>query len=219
MAGKNDWLPRDRAGQLTMAKRWYNYLEDKTPIMGVTGPDLVQLGIIIPQIDTAEAAIRDEGGSDVLRGRLKDLYEELETEMRKLHRILTSRPLTHEELVVLDLRAHDTNPTAEPVPTTVPEIEVITATIRELGFRFRDYGAKTWALPDYVHGIEFKWHILEARPEHISALTNVELISSGPFTLQFDENQRGKRVFFAARWLNSTKKAGPWSDIESAVIP
>jgi hypothetical protein len=59
----------------------------------------------------------------------------------------------------------------------------------------------------------------ETRPEHIDELSNIETFSSGPFTLPFDELKRGQRVFFAARWLNTRGEGGPWSDIESAVIP
>ena len=66
---------------------------------------------------------------------------------------------------------------------------------------------------------EFCWHLRETHPEHIGELSNIETFSSGPFTLPFDELKRGQRVFYAARWLNTRGEGGPWSDIESAVIP
>jgi hypothetical protein len=40
-----------------------------------------------------------------------------------------------------------------------------------------------------------------------------------PLELTFDENERGKRVYFAVRWESGTVKKGPWSNILSAVIP
>jgi hypothetical protein len=99
-----------------------------------------------------------------------------------MHRMITAHPLTHEELAILGLRARDTTPTPVPVPTGVPEIETDTATIRELGFRFRETGAHTFARPEHVAMIEFRWHLRETRPEHIAELTNIETFSSGPLT-------------------------------------
>jgi hypothetical protein len=40
-----------------------------------------------------------------------------------------------------------------------------------------------------------------------------------PLELTFDENERGKRVYFTARRESGTVKKRPWSDIFSAVIP
>jgi hypothetical protein len=37
--------------------------------------------------------------------------------------------------------------------------------------------------------------------------------------MTFDEDQRGKRLWFAVRWENGTVQKGKWSDIFSAVIP
>ena len=66
---------------------------------------------------------------------------------------------------------------------------------------------------------ESVWLLTDERPSHISTLRNVEILSAGPFTLTFDEEKRGPRVFYAARWLGPKKQRGPWSDIESAVVP
>jgi hypothetical protein len=40
-----------------------------------------------------------------------------------------------------------------------------------------------------------------------------------PFTLSFDENQRGKTVYFCLRWENTRGEKGPWSEIVSGIIP
>jgi hypothetical protein len=37
--------------------------------------------------------------------------------------------------------------------------------------------------------------------------------------MTFDEDQRGKRFWFAARWENGTVQKGRWSEIFSAIIP
>ena len=220
MARSNDWLPTTRGGQLAMAKTWNMVLNTMAEEWGVPDSEKAKLNSLLVEVAAAENAAKAAGGGAVANSRVREAYTALRSFMRNMKRLyFLSPPLSETDLVSLGLRPRDTNPTAEPVPDKQPEIEAITAVIRELTFRFRDFGSGRWALPEHVHGIEFIWDLRETRPEHIHELSNVEILSSGPYTLKFDEDRRGKRVFFAARWFNNTKKEGPWSDIESAVIP
>jgi hypothetical protein len=61
--------------------------------------------------------------------------------------------------------------------------------------------------------------IADTPPVHVKELTHSEFATKNPLDLSFDEDQRGKRVYFAARWESGTVKKGPESDIFSAVIP
>jgi hypothetical protein len=38
-------------------------------------------------------------------------------------------------------------------------------------------------------------------------------------TLEFDEPDRGKTVYFCLRWENTRGQKGPWSPIQKAIIP
>jgi hypothetical protein len=105
------------------------------------------------------------------------------------------------------------------VPTSYPEIEAITAVIRELSLRVRDFGAKRWGKPGHVHGFTLRWGIMDERPGDVESLPNVVDATKSPVVLQFKDSDRGRRVYFAARWFNNTEKPGPWSDIESAFVP
>ena len=60
---------------------------------------------------------------------------------------------------------------------------------------------------------------MDSAPDSVAALINVELDTATPYILDFDESERGKRIFAAARWVDNTGRKGPWSDIESAFIP
>jgi hypothetical protein len=119
----------------------------------------------------------------------------------------------------LRIPIHDLKPTPTPKPEGVPEVEVSTPLPRTLRFRFRAENAKRWGKPAYVHGIEVLWVIAGTPPVHIKELTHSEFATKNPLDLSFDEDQRGKRVYFAARWESGTVKKGPESDIFSAVIP
>jgi hypothetical protein len=80
-------------------------------------------------------------------------------------------------------------------------------------------GAASWGKPDHVRLMELAWGIREDRPGEVRELPHLESATANPIVLTFEEEERGLRVFFAARWLNNTAQSGPWSDIESAVIP
>ena len=77
------------------------------------------LGFIVHNIETAEAESRASGGGTVVEGRLRDLFTELVTLMRRMHRMITAHTLTHEELAVLGLRAAAPNTSANS-PTSKP---------------------------------------------------------------------------------------------------
>ena len=53
-----------------------------------------------------------------------------------------------------------------------------------------------------AHGLECLWASLDAPPD-----------------LVFDDDGRGKRIYFAVRWESSTNKKGPWSEVFSAIVP
>ncbi|AHF94767.1 hypothetical protein OPIT5_26275 [Opitutaceae bacterium TAV5] len=53
----------------------------------------------------------------------------------------------------------------------------------------------------------------------LNDLTRSGFDTRSPFTLNFDENQRGKTVYFALRWENTRGDKGPWSPITHAVVP
>jgi hypothetical protein len=136
-----------------------------------------------------------------------------------INRFLRWPPVTGLDRDKMGVRNWDTIHTTHPVPATIPEIEVDSSVIRVLTLRMRDHGATNWARPENVHGMEFAWGIADSRPGDTAALPHLETASSNPIILEFTEEERGSRVFFAARWLNNTMQHGHWSDIESAIVP
>jgi uncharacterized protein YqgV (UPF0045/DUF77 family) len=103
----NDWLPTRREEQLSMAKKWFEVLIGSgiPPKWGITEGQIGALGQIIQNIDSAEMQSRETGGGTVIEGRLRDLFTELVTLMRTMHRMITcSKALRTFELGVCDKR-------------------------------------------------------------------------------------------------------------------
>jgi hypothetical protein len=119
----------------------------------------------------------------------------------------------------LGIPIHDKKPTPIPVPDGIPEIKVETPHPRTVRIKFRDEHAARWGKPALVHGIECVWEIAEEPPVKVKDLFHSEFTTKSPLELTFEEDERGKRVYFVARWETRSMKKGKWSDIFSAIIP
>jgi hypothetical protein len=135
-------------------------------------------------------------------------------------RYLDDLPVTDEDRRAMGTPIHDGTRTPDKEPDTVPEAETVTSKIRHLIIRFKDQGAESRAKPDGTHGAEFRWNIQDTVPVHIETeLIHTGFDTASPFTLAFDEADRGKRVYYALRWVSTTTLVGGWSEIYSAIIP
>jgi hypothetical protein len=60
-------------------------------------------------------------------------------------------------------------------------------------------------------------------PTELSApsgdLTRSVLATRTPHILEFTEEERGKTVYVAICWQNEKGEKGPWSEMESAIVP
>jgi hypothetical protein len=67
--------------------------------------------------------------------------------------------------------------------------------------------------------VETRWAILDHPPASVTELVNSDFDTATPFTLVFDESQRGQRLYFCLRWESTTGEKGPDGEIYSVVIP
>jgi hypothetical protein len=119
----------------------------------------------------------------------------------------------------LRIPIYDRTPTPHPAPSAIPEIEIATPLPRVLHIKFRAENAPRWGKPAHVHGLECLWVIADTPPAKIEDLLRSAFATRSPLELSFDEDKRGRRVYFAVRWESGAAKKGPWSDIFNAVIP
>jgi hypothetical protein len=116
----------------------------------------------------------------------------------------------------LPIRKSGRTPT--PVATTIPWVQVVMTVIRYLRFDFG--GSETSrAKPAGQHGMELAGLIGGERPANVYALTLSYFDTHTPLSIAFEEEDRGKTFWFAVRWENTRGEKGPWSEIQSAIIP
>ncbi|MDR1116295.1 MAG: hypothetical protein LBL33_09185 [Tannerella sp.] len=134
---------------------------------------------------------------------------------------ITYNPLVSDDnRTALGLPIHKTTRTHSPIAAHHPDYDIDSSELRRLKVHFYDQGQKkTKAKPAGQHGVRIKWAILSAPPASLKELVESSFDTRTPFTIEFDESDRGKTVYFCLCWVNTRGENGPWSEIISAIIP
>jgi hypothetical protein len=142
---------------------------------------------------------------------------------RKLYRrLLKNNPLvTVDDLKGMGLpERHSGSSTPAPVAADAPDANIDTSVIRRLGIGFFEKGSSHRnAKPAGQHGAEIRWVISDTPIVDVAGLLYSLFNTHTPFSLGFLGSQRGKTVYFALCWENTRGQKGPWSEIQSAIIP
>jgi hypothetical protein len=127
--------------------------------------------------------------------------------------------LTNEDRSGLGLPIRKTSRTPAPVASAPPGFDIDSTILRRLTIHFYDQTGKSKAKPAGQHGVKIRWVISDTPVVSVKDLINSSFDTRTPFTLEFDESQRGKTVYFCLCWENTRGRKGPWSKIQSAIIP
>ncbi|MDR1347095.1 MAG: hypothetical protein LBJ63_01500 [Prevotellaceae bacterium] len=218
-----DFIPHNDADFLQWTKNFMNYLSGlKTAI---SFPDSVYAELLTQQADftqkldlAEEAATRTKLTVQAKNTARKILEKNLRQAIREY--LTNSHLVTDEDRDGLGLPIPKTTRTPSPVAATYPDFDIDSSMIRRLTVHFYDQGQKkSKAKPPGQHCAEIRWAIRETPPASLKDLINSSVDTHTPFTLEFDENERGKTVYFCLCWENTRGEKGPWSEIQSAIIP
>jgi hypothetical protein len=127
--------------------------------------------------------------------------------------------LTDQNREDLGLPIHSNSRTPVPVPTTTLTTKVSWPAPGVVEIAFRDSGIDGHAKPYGVHGAEFIYEILDTPPTQWHELTHSVFDTRSPIRLSFENDQRKRSLYFAARWENNRGEKGPWSEIRETSIP
>ncbi|MDR3133544.1 MAG: hypothetical protein LBU42_05915 [Prevotellaceae bacterium] len=150
-----------------------------------------------------------------------------ETEFKKIFRwlysgFLRTNPLvSNDDLVKMGLPKRSSGKhTHAPVATEAPNCYMDTSVPGRVIFYFygKDQAGKK-AKPAGQHGVELGWEISDVAPARWEDLRHSTFDTHAPLTLSFENDQRGKTLYFALRWENTRGEKGPWSTMASAIIP
>jgi hypothetical protein len=133
---------------------------------------------------------------------------------------ITTNPLVLDlDRLKMGLPVHKTTRTPAPDPTTVPEATITLPSPAVVEIHFQDSGAEHKKKPDGVHGVEIGWAILDTIPTRWDELIHSSFDTHTPLRLTFENDRRGKTLYYALRWENTRGVKGPWSEIYNIIIP
>jgi hypothetical protein len=226
-----DWLPQNHEELYDQANHTTAYLgvtANRTRMgFAATTPQGVWLDTDYTPKYTVFKTAYEEWENPATRTKImEEKLDETEAVFRPAYRqlyigFLKGNPLvTNDDLVAMGLPTPTGERHPAPVATTAPVCEPDTSVIRRVTIHyFRSGGTHRKGKPAGQHGVEIRWAVLDTQPVDVAELINSSFDTSSPFTLAFEGHDRGKMLYFALRWENTTGEKGPWGEIIGVIIP
>jgi hypothetical protein len=219
--GNKDYVPANDEEFLDWGKNLYAYALAHYAGWDIPSPQ-VSLETLLNAYEAAFHAANSPN-----RGKVDILHKNqtrnaLKKEIRLYVRayLINNPAVTDEDKTAMGLPIYKTTHTPVPVPSTAPRLFLNTSVRRRISVDYRDEGSGRRGKPSGVHGIEVRWAILDHPPASISELVRSAFDTRSPLTLEFEEHERGKRVYMCGRWeIQREGEKGPWGDIVEAIIP
>jgi hypothetical protein len=214
----SDWMPRKREEQLALANKWVSELPNAKGMWQVTPAEITELEEIAETAQDRLNALVSGSATDTALAR--EAFKALVRYMRWLHsRKFFTPPMDDSDWIRLGLRPPDHIRTEHTVVNELVEFELGLRGIREIVVNFWIKGADHRAKPAGYDGAVLVWDTLAAPPERPTDLAEHTMASRTPHILEFDEAERGKTVYIALCWQNERGIRGPWTEMQSAIVP
>jgi hypothetical protein len=222
MANVSKWPPLKEQDLASLCRKWKAGLENTANVTAF-GWKQKEVDATLDKIDgflTARTAYEDDNST---KNRL--IKDEAKTAVKKAMRDFANSSIRYnslmkpEDKLVYGIFPADHTHTPIGKPESYPEARADTSVIRQITIHFWDSVTKKRAKPHGVHGAEIRWALMDHEPISEKELMASDFDTASPLTLEFDESQRGKRVYFCLRWESTTNLKGPFGEIYSAVIP
>jgi hypothetical protein len=221
-----DFIPSNDRSFLTWLKNLIGYIVAKgAAFFGIPDADFNQL-----QAETAdfEQKLNVADTPDTRTKAAVQAKNDSRKVVEKAVRLFVKRFLNNNPVVTnadrdnMGLPIYKSTRTPAPVPTDKPDFTVEPLGGSRLNVHFHAHDSekeRVNAKPAGVHGIEIAWAILDEAPKSYADLVHSAFDTHSPYTFQFDLADAGKRFYCCLRWENTRGQKGPWSEIQSAIIP
>jgi len=214
------YLPKKDAELLSWSNNFSAIVTANAESWEIPATDVTKLQSRLSDFESLIAKAKSPSRSSIIVTEKNEVRKALVATIRELVNFRLKNPvITDSQLVTLGLRPRDKTRTLSPAPVTYPELQIDRAVIRQLTVHYRDTDSERKAKPAGVHGVEIRWSILSVPPTSVDNLITSSFSTKTPFMMSFNEDDRGKWVYFCARWENNRGEKGPWSEIVESVIP
>ena len=232
MTVERDWLKRNHEALFNQANQTRNFLDIKANRDRIGLAEGTVIGawydtFFVPKHETFKAVFADWlNPAERTKVKISKL-EEAEVELKEVYRqlyngFLKENPLvSDDDLIAMGLPKRSAGRKPSSVAGKAPGHRVDSSVLGMIILHFFNIDTGH-GKPDGQHGVEIVALVAGAgdpEPVKWEELTLSYFDTRSPFSLSFENNQRGKKFFFALRWENTRGEKGPWSEIAYAIIP
>jgi hypothetical protein len=136
-----------------------------------------------------------------------------------INQYLRFPPVTDQDRLALGVPSPSLTRTSKNPPAEKVDFFFRLKDVRQLEVSFKVRGATSRAKPHGYHGAVIAWDLLDKAPARHAELTRHVTATRTPYTLEFDEAERGKPVYVAVCWQNAKGQNGAWTVMQSAIVP
>jgi hypothetical protein len=132
--------------------------------------------------------------------------------------LINNPDVTDADKLHMNLPIHDSTQTPAPVPTVRPSLNIDFSQIGRHTVNARSEGSNSVARPKGVVGFELRARIGNATEPNIEDMQLICVSMRSSYIVEYASSNRGKFVWYVARWVNTRDEKGPWSEMIGALI-
>ncbi|MDR0784559.1 MAG: hypothetical protein LBE74_01575 [Treponema sp.] len=203
---------------LDWSHNFVNGVEANADVLGVPASETTALRAEFGDYETklAVAKAGNRGKADVAeKNAAKEILMHTERLITKLY--IAWNPKVSDALrAELGVSVHDGTRTTIPEPKKRPEFSFKVLYLMRILINFWNQGSESRAIPYGYNGAAFCY---VAAVTDYNLLVKSVLLTHSPWTLVLPPEAEGKVLSGAMIWRNEKGEKGPWSEIQSIVVP
>jgi hypothetical protein len=217
----SDYIPSSDAAFFEWEKILLPYILQNYSKWSIPSPQTT-LAPLAAEFEAAYEACQNPNRGKLDTQKKNEARSKLEKDLRVYNKayLLYNPAVTDDDRTAMGLPIHKGTRSPIQKPETAPQLLPDTGTRRIIKVYYKDEGTSRRGKPGGVKGIEIKWAKLREPPKDIADLVNSAFDTKPPLALEFQEHERGEKVFMCGRWeIHREGGKGPWGNIEEVIIP
>jgi hypothetical protein len=216
-----DFFPKRDANLLEWLKNFSSVLSEHSEAWGIPVSAASGLATKVAAYEAAYEAAIGENGTKALILEKNEKRDTLKADVRNMKNkhIDYNDAITDPDRERLGLSIRDRKPTPKPRPASRPVLEVLPTNNRQHTGTAINQATRKKTKPEDAYGVRYVWEIRDTPPANADDLRHSTFRRKVSEVFNFSEEDRGKKVFYAACYENAKGEGGPWSDIVEAIIP
>jgi hypothetical protein len=217
----NDYIPQGDDTFLQWIRNLIAYVLLHAERMAIPAGAIGVLQPLLAEFETAFEKMADPNHGKLDTQRKNETRDALKTATRAfVMGYITYNPnVTDDDRREMGTPIHSKTHTPAPIPKERPIIDTVAVDNRQIAVDIREISGDKRGKPAGMHGVEILLEVRDDAPPLAEDLRHSTFTTRMRMVHTFTEAERGKRVYFVARWESNSNKKGPWSDIISAIIP